>query len=149
MGSTDYLPLGILSVLSLKPSQPDDSSSTALVVWLLAAFALLAGGYAVSVATSLLPFNSGSWVVGDAVASRGWIAYLLSALFHLAAALGLWRHRRWAHWLAIALLALGVIPAFLGVSSAVADFRLSRVALWGAMIVLRIAALYLLMRREE
>jgi hypothetical protein len=134
---------------SLNPSQPADSRSNALVAWLLACFALLAGGYAVCVAASLLPFNSGSWVVGDAVASRGWIAYLLSALLHLTAALGLWRNGRWAHWLAIALLALGLMPAFLGISSAVVDLRVSRIALWGTMIVLRSAALYLLMRRGK
>lgn len=114
------------------------------VALLLAAFALLAAFYGMCVAAGVMPFNSGAWVVGEGVAARGWLAYLLSAIVHFAAAAGLWRHRRWAHWLAVVLLAIGLLPAVPGISSAVVDLRIAGIALWGALIVLRTAALYLL-----
>jgi hypothetical protein len=141
-------------LISPEPSRAgieDPRTSTppghALVAWLLAAFAMLAAGYAIGIAGSLLPFNSGSWVVGEEVAIRGWLAYMLSALAHLAAAVGLWRRSPWARWLAIVLLALGVLPAISGISAAVVDLRIAGIALWGTLVVLRTAALYLLMRR--
>jgi hypothetical protein len=115
-----------------------------LVALLLAALALLAAFYASCVASGVLPFNFGAWVVGEEVALGGWLAYLLSAILHFAAAAGLRRHRRWAHWLAVLLLGLRLLPAVPGISAAVADLRVAGIALWGALIVLRTAALYLL-----
>ena len=64
---------------SRAPGQP-------LVASLLAAFGLLAALYGSCVASGVLPFNSGVWVVGEEVALRGPLAYLLSAIVHLAAA---------------------------------------------------------------
>lgn len=116
-----------------------------LVACLLAAFGLLAAFYGSSVALGVLPFNSGAWVVGEEVALRGALAYLLSAIIHLAAAAGLWRHRRWAHWLALFLLVYGLLPAVPEISAAVVDLRLAGIAMWGVLIVLRTSALYLLM----
>ena len=118
------------------------------VALLIAAFAILAAVYAVCIATALLPFNSGAWVVGEDLALRGWLAYLLSAIVHFAAAVGLWRHWKWSRWLAVFLLAAGLLPAVPGISSAVVDLRVTGIALWGALIVLRTAALYMLMRRD-
>lgn len=116
-----------------------------LVALLLAAFALLAAFYGSCVALGVLPFNSGAWVVGEEVALRGALAYLLSAIVHFTAAAGLWRHRRWVHWLALFLLAFGLLQAVPEISAAVVDLRIAGIALWGALIVLRTAALYLLM----
>jgi hypothetical protein len=116
-----------------------------LVALLLAAFALLAAFFGSCVALGVLPFNSGAWVVGEEVALRGALAYLLSAFVHFIAAVGLWSHRRWAHWLALFLLAFGLLPAVPEISAAVADLRIAGIAMWGALIVLRTAALYLLM----
>jgi hypothetical protein len=115
---------------------------------LLAAFAVLAAVYAACIAAGALPFNSGTWVVGEEVATRGWLAYLLSALIHGVAALGLWRRWRWARWLAVFLLGVGLLPAVPGISSAVEDLRVPGIALWGTLIVLRTAALYVLMSAE-
>jgi hypothetical protein len=118
------------------------------VALLLAALALLAAIYAGCVASGAFPFNSGAWVVGEEVALGGWLAYLLSAILHLTAAAGLWRHRRWAHWLAVLLLGFGLLPAVPGISAAVVDLRIAGILLWGGLIVLRTAALYLLLIHE-
>jgi hypothetical protein len=118
------------------------------VASLLAIFALLAAFYGICVAAGVLPFNSGAWVVGEGVAARGWLAYVLSAIVHFTAGAGLWRHRRWAHWLAVFLLAIGLLPAVPGISSAVVDLRIAGIALWGTLIVLRTAALYLLVSAD-
>jgi hypothetical protein len=118
------------------------------VALLLAACAVLAASYAALIAVSVLPFNSGSWVVGEEVAMRGWLAYALSAAVHFAAAVALWRQSRWARWAAVLLLALGLLPAVPGISSAVADLRISGMALWGTLIVLRTSALYVLMSSD-
>jgi hypothetical protein len=115
-----------------------------LVALLLAACALAAGAYAVAIAGGWLPFNSGAWLLGDEVAMRGWAGYLLAALAHAAAAFGLWKGRRAARWLAGLLLAAGVLAAIPGVSAAMVEQRLAAVALWGTVIVVRSAALYML-----
>jgi hypothetical protein len=143
----------------LEPTSPQDDEtgterprSTAhgetFVALLLAAFAALAAFYAVGVAASLMPFNSGAWVVGEDVASRGWLAYALSALVHFAAAAGLWKGSKPARWLAILLLAIGLLPAVPGISAAVVDLRISGIAGWGALIILRTASLYMLLSTD-
>lgn len=143
--------------LNLRPLNPEETElerprSIALglhsVALLIAAFGLLAAGYAACIAAAVLPFNSGSWIVGEEVATRGWLAYLLSALIHGLAALGLWRQWKWARWLAVFLLAMGLLPTVPGISAAVVDLRVSGIALWGALIVLRTAALYVLMSAD-
>jgi hypothetical protein len=120
---------------------------TALVAWFLASCAVLAAFYAVGVALSWMPFNSGAWLVGEE-ASRGWLSYLVCSAAHLAAAVGLWRQRRWARWLSIFLLAAGLLPAVPAISAAVVDSRISGIAFWGVLIVVRAAALYLLLQAE-
>ena len=117
----------------------------ALVAPLLAAFAVIAAVYAALIAEAVLPFNSGVWAVSEEVATRGWLAYLLSACIHAIAAFGLWRRWGFARWLSAALLAVGLLPAVPGISSAVVDVRIPGIALWGALIVLRSAALYMLL----
>jgi hypothetical protein len=118
------------------------------VAVLLAAFAALAAAYGIGVVTGWLPFNSGAWVVGEDVAMRGALAYLLSALVHAIAIFGLWRRWRWAHWLTVLLLAVGLLPAVPGISSAVIDLRIPGIALWGTLIILRTAALYAMFSAE-
>jgi hypothetical protein len=137
-------------LISLKMLQPQDTEderprSIAFVALLIAAFAMLAAFYGICIATAALPFNSGAWVVGEEVALRGWLAYLISAIVHGAAAVGLWRHWKGARWLAVFLLAVGLLPAVPGISAAVVDLRIAGIALWGTLIVLRTAALYVLM----
>jgi hypothetical protein len=127
----------------------DRPRGIAWVAMLLAAFALLAAGYAFSIARAMLPFNSGSWVVGEEVAMRGWLGYLLLAIINGVAAVGLWRQWKWARWLGVFVLAIGLLPAVSGISSAVMDLRVSGIMLWGALIVLRTAALYALMSTER
>lgn len=118
------------------------------VALLLAAFAVLAAFYAICIATAMLPFNSGSWVVGEEIAMRGWLGYLLSALVHCAAAIALWKQWRFARWPAVLLLAIGLLPAVPGMSSAVMDLRIAGIALWGTLIILRTSALYVLMSTD-
>ena len=118
------------------------------VALLLAAFAVLALSYAALVASGVVAFNSGAWVVGEEVAMRGWLAYLLSAIVHAVAALGVWRQWKWARWLSVFVLAAGLLPAVPGISAAVVDLRVGGIALWGALIVLRTAALYVLMSAD-
>jgi hypothetical protein len=115
---------------------------------LLAHFAVLALGYGAAIGAGRLPFNSGAWLVSEGAAMRGPVAYALVALLHGAAAFGLWRGWRAAHWLAILLIAWGVVPAVLGVSSAAAEGRVGGIALWGGLIILRSAALYMLFSGE-
>lgn len=114
----------------------------------MAIFAVLAASYAAGVAFAWLPFNSGAWLVGEDLAARGWLAYLLSSFAYSAAGVGLWRQRRWARWLAVFLLAAGLLPAVPAVSAAVVDARIAGVAFWGLLIALRAAALYVLLQRE-
>jgi len=137
-------------LISLKPQPADTAGApgTALVAWLIAAFAVLAAFYAASVAFAWLPFNSGAWLVGEDLAARGWLAYLVSSLAYSAAAVGLWRQRRWARWLAVFLLAAGLLPAVPAISAAVMDARIAGIAFWGVLIALRAAALYVLMHVE-
>lgn len=131
----------------LEPVSPDETEAPRnikLVALLLAAFGMLAASYGVGVAASWLPFNSGVWVVGEEVALRGWLAYMLSAIVQIATAFGLWHHSRWARWVALFLIALGLLPTFPAISSAVMDLRIDGIALWGTLIALRAAALYVL-----
>jgi len=118
------------------------------VALLIAAFAALAAFYATCIATGVLPFNSGSWVVGEEVAMRGWLAYAASATVHFFAAAGLWRGWRGARWLAVFLLVIGLLPAVAGISSAVIDLRVAGIVLWGTLIILRSSALYVLMNKN-
>ena len=127
----------------------DRPRGIAWVAFLLAAFALLAAGYAFCIALAMVPFNSGSWVVGEEVAMRGWLGYLLLAVINGVAAVGLWRGWKWARWLGVFVLAIGLLPAVPGISSAVVDLRVSGIMLWGALIVLRTAALYVLLSTER
>lgn len=127
--------------------------STALgehyVAVLLSVFAVLAAFYGICIAAAVLPFNSGVWVVGEEVALAGWLAYTLTAIVHFTAALGLWSHWKWARWLSVFLLAIGLLPTVPGISAAVADLRITGIALWGTLIVLRTSGLYLLMSADE
>jgi hypothetical protein len=134
-----------LSLTLLAETETERPRSTALVALLIAAFAVLAAIYGICIVTAVLPFNSGAWVVGEEIAQRGWLAYLLSALVHFTVAVGLWRQWKAARWLAVVLLGLGLLPAVPGISAAVADLRIAGIALWGTLIVLRTAALYVLM----
>jgi hypothetical protein len=118
------------------------------VALLISGFAVLAAVYGSCVTMALLPVNSGAWVVGEDVALRGWLAYLLSSVVHLAAAVGLWRQWKWARWLTVFLLAVGLLPAVPGISAAVVDLRVAGILLWGTLIVLRTAALYVLMSTD-
>jgi hypothetical protein len=119
-----------------------------VVALMLAAFAVLAMVYAAMVGVGAVAFNSGAWVVGEDVAIRGWFGYLLSAMVHGAASVGLWRQWRWARWAGVIVLAVGLLPAVPGVSAAVVDLRVGGIALWGTLIVLRTAALYVLMSTD-
>ena len=140
-------------MISLDPSAPQGTEtqrprSITFVVLLIAAFAVLAAIYGFLIATAVLPFNAGAWVVGEDIASRGWLGYILLAVVHFTAALGLWRQWRWARWLTIFLLAIGLLPAVPGISAAVVDLRISGIALWGTLIILRTAALYAMFNAE-
>jgi hypothetical protein len=139
-------------LISLKPQEAEGPRSIAhgerYVALLLAVFAVLAAFYAVCVATAVLPFNSGSWVVGEEVAMRGWLAYAASAVIHFAAAAGLWRGWRGARWLAVFLLVIGLLTTVAGISSAVMDLRIGGIALWGTLIVLRSSALYVMLSAD-
>jgi hypothetical protein len=139
-------------LISLKTQEAEGPRSIThgerYVVLLLAAFAMLAAFYATCIAAAVLPFNSGSWVVGEEVAMRGWLAYALSAVVHFAAAAGLWGGWRGARWFAVVLLVIGLLPAVTGISSAVIDLRVAGIALWGALIVVRSSALYVLMSKD-
>jgi hypothetical protein len=139
-------------LISPEPISPEHETerprSIAFVALLIAAFAVLAAIYGICVVTAVLPFNSGTWVVGEDVASRGWLGYMLSAIIHFVAALGLWLQWRWARWLAIFLLAIGLLPAVPGISAAVVDLRISGIAIWGTLIILRTASLYVMFNAE-
>lgn len=135
----------ILRNLLSKSEELERPRSTAQwVALLLAAFAVLAFGYAALVAAGVLAFNSGAWVVGEEVAMRGWIAYLISAVVHAVAAFGWWRQWKWARWLGVFVLAAGLLPAVPGISAAVVDLRIGGIALWGSLMIVRCAALYAL-----
>jgi hypothetical protein len=139
-------------LISLKTQETEGPRSIShgerYVGLLIGAFALLSAFYAVCIATAVLPFNSGSWVVGEEVAMRGWLAYAASAVVHFFAAAALWRGWRGALWLAVFLLVIGLLPAVSGISSAVIDLRVSGIALWGTLIILRSSALYVLMSKD-
>jgi hypothetical protein len=60
----------------------------------------------------------------------------------------LWRNSSWARWLAVLLLGTGLLPAVPGISAAVVELRIAGVALWGMLIMVRSAALYILVSAE-
>lgn len=132
----------------LRETEVERPRSITLVALLFAAFAALAAFYGACITAAVMPFNSGAWVVGEDIALRGWLGYILSALAYAVAAAGLWQQWKWARWLGVVLLAFGLLPAVPGISAAVVDVRISGIALWGSLIVLRSAALYVLMRTE-
>lgn len=115
-----------------------------VVALLLATFAVIAAVYATLIGAGVLAFSAGTWVVGEETATRGWIAYAISALVHACAATGVWKQWRWARWLGIVVLVAGLLPAVPGISAAVVDLRAAGIALWGVLILLHAAALYVL-----
>jgi hypothetical protein len=139
---------------------------TALIVAMLGFIGVLAAAYAVGIGSGRMAFNSGAWLVGEPTAMRGALAYAIFAVLHIVAATALgwsavaaglsgserypdslWRARcrRAARVLAIFLIAYGLLPAVPGISAAVIDLHFGAIAFWGAMIVARSAALYVLL----
>lgn len=105
-------------------------------VFLLAAAYLLAVGLTMLVRPGLVSMAVGAPLLGGLELAGPYMFLLMAALGGIIA-LGLWRLHRWARWLAAAVAMIGVVQLLPGVSSAVFDFRILKLATGGLGVIVR------------
>jgi hypothetical protein len=124
--------------------RPAGVTAVAAAFFLAAAY-LLAVGLTMLVRPGALGMSSGTELLGG-LELAGPYMFLLVAGVGVAVALGLWRLHRWARWAAIVLALIGVIMLLPSVSSAVFDFRISKLALGGLGVILRTLIVWYLLQ---
>jgi len=103
----------------------------------LAAVYLLAVGLTMLASPGLVPMAAGAELLGG-LELAGPYMFLLIGTFSAGIALGLWRLHRWARWLAILAAMIGVVVLLPGVSSAMLDFRIGKLAWEGLGTIVRV-----------
>jgi len=74
--------------------------------------------------------------------------FLLIGTLSAGIALGLWRLHRWARWLAILAAMIGVVVLLPGVSSAMLDFRIGKLAWEGLGTIVRVMIVWYLFQER-
>jgi len=121
------------------------------IEWLARLFFLLATlmiVYGLLLATSRISFTRASWVIGIEAAQRGPAIFVVAALTYVACGVGLLRLSRWARWLAIVLLMLGLVQQVPAVSAAVAEFHIVPLVREGLLFIARVVCLRYLFQGE-
>ena len=102
----------------------------------LAAVYLLAVGLTMLASPGLVSMAAGAELLGG-LELAGPYMFLLIGTLGAGLALGLWRLHRWARWLAILVAMTGVVMLLPGVSSAMLDFRIGKLAREGLGTMVR------------
>jgi multidrug transporter EmrE-like cation transporter len=103
----------------------------------LAALYLLALGLTMLASPGLVSMGAGAELLGG-LELAGPYMFLLIGTLSAGIALGLWRLHRWARWLAILAAMIGVVVLLPGVSSAMLDFRIGKLAWEGLGTIVRV-----------
>ena len=101
------------------------------VAFLLAGAYLLILGLTMLASPGLVSMAAGAELLGGLELAGPYMVLLIAGLGAVIA-LGLWRLHRWARWLAILVAMIGVVMLLPGVSSAMFDFRIGKLA-WEAL----------------
>jgi hypothetical protein len=104
--------------------------------FLLAAAYLLVVGLTMLTRPGLVSMAAGAELLGG-LELAGPYMFLLMAALGAVIALGLWRLHRWAWWLAILVAMIGVVLLLPSVSSAVFDFRMTKLVSGGLGVIVR------------
>jgi hypothetical protein len=113
----------------------------------LAAVYLLAVGLTMLASPGLVSMAAGAELLGG-LELAGPYMFLLIGTLSAGIALGLWRLHGWARWLAILAAMIGVVVLLPGVSSAMLDFRIGKLAWEGLGTIVRVMiAWYLFQER--
>jgi hypothetical protein len=102
----------------------------------LAAVYLLTVGLTMLASPGLVSMAAGTELL-DGLELAGPYMFLLIGTLGTGLALGLWRLHRWARWLAILVAMTGVVMLLPGVSSAMLDFRIGKLAREGLGTMVR------------
>ena len=109
----------------------------------LAAVYLLTVGLTMLASPGLVSMAAGAELLGG-LELAGPYMFLLVGTLSAGIALGLWRLYRWARWLAILAAMIGVVLLLPGVSSAMFDFRIGRLAWEGVGTIVRVIIVWYL-----
>ena len=109
----------------------------------LAAAYLLAVGLTMLTRPGLVSMAAGAELLGGLELAGPYMFLLMAALGGIIA-LGLWLLHRWARWLAMLVAIIGVVMLLPGVSSAMFDFRIGKLAWEGLGTILRIMIVWYL-----
>jgi hypothetical protein len=109
----------------------------------LAAVYLLAVGLTMLASPGLVSMAAGAELLGG-LELAGPYMFLLIGTLSAGIALGLWRLQRWARWLAILSAMIGVVVLLPGVSSAMLDFRIGKLAWEGLGTIVRVMIVWYL-----
>jgi uncharacterized membrane protein (DUF2068 family) len=113
----------------------------------LAAVYLLAVGLTMLANPGLVSMAAGAELLGG-LELAGPYMFLLIGTLSAAIALGLWRLHRWARWLAILAAMIGVVVLLPGVSSAMLDFRIGKLAWEGLGTIVRVMIVWYLFQER-
>jgi hypothetical protein len=104
--------------------------------FLLAAAYLLVVGLTMLARPGVVSMAAGAELLGG-LELAGPYMFLLMAALGAIVALGLWQLHRWARWLAILIAIIGVVLLLPSVSSAVFDFRMTKLVSGGLGVIVR------------
>jgi hypothetical protein len=110
--------------------------SAVATVFLLAAAYLLAVGLTMLLRPGAVSMAAGAELLGGLELAGPYMFLLVSAV-GAAVALGLLRLHRWARWAAILLALIGIVLLAPAVSSAMFDFRITRLISGGLGVIVR------------
>jgi hypothetical protein len=109
----------------------------------LAAVYLLAVGLTMLASPGSVSMAAGAELLGG-LELAGPYMFLLIGTLGAGIALGLWGLHRWARWLAILAAMIGVVVLLPGVSSAMLDFRIGKLAWEGLGTIVRVIIVWYL-----
>ena len=115
--------------------RPAGVTAVAATFFLAAAY-LLVVGLTMLARPGLVSMAAGAELLGG-LELAGPYMFLLIAALGAVIALGLWRLHRWARWLAILVAMIGVVLLLPSVSSAVFDFRMTKLVSGGLGVIVR------------
>ncbi len=110
------------------------------------AIAVMVLVYAALLGSGAISFVRASWIIGGDIAQMGVVAFAIVGVLYGASSVGLFRRRTWALWLAVVLMALGVVEQIPAISAM--DWRWWPVLREAGLIVARVACIQYLTRSD-